>query len=158
MNLSGQNFIGNQASAKGNVTFNAVDPSIGKELETDFSEATLDEVNRAVQKAEEAFKIYRNKSGAEKALFLETIADEILALGNDLIERCMTETGLPQARITGEPGRTMNQLKLFASVLKEGSWLDARVDLAQLDRQPIPKPDIRSMQKALGPVGVFGGQ
>jgi len=156
MNLSGQNFIGSEKSVKGSSSFNAINPSTGQELETAFTEATADEVNLAVQKAEGAFKIYRNKSGAEKAAFLEAIADEILALGNDLIERCMAETGLPEARITGERGRTMNQLKLFASVLKEGSWLDARIDLAQPDRQPIPKPDIRSMQKALGPVGVFG--
>ena len=137
MNLSGHNFIGNVKSAPGSSIFKAVNPSNGKELETDFQEATAAEVDQAVQKAEQAFKIYRNKSGQDKAAFLEAIADEILALGDELIQRCMDETGLPEARITGERGRTMNQLKLFASVLREGSWLDARIDIAQPDRQPM---------------------
>ena len=81
---------------------------------------------------------------------------EILALGDDLLERCNKETGLPLARLTGERGRTVNQLKLFAELLKEGSWVEARIETAIPDRQPLPKPDIRSMYKALGPVGVFG--
>jgi NADP-dependent aldehyde dehydrogenase len=156
MTLTGQNFIGKNKSSQGKSTFKSVNPATGKELDTVFFEATMDEVNIAVQKAEEAFKIYRNKSGKEKAQFLETISDEILALGDELIQICMAETGLPEARLTGERGRTVNQLKLFAGLLREGSWLDARIDVAQPDRQPLPKVDIRSMQKALGPVGVFG--
>jgi NADP-dependent aldehyde dehydrogenase len=156
MSLTGKNFIGNDNSAKGNINFNAVNPATRSELDTSFYEATSEEVDQAAQKAEKAFKIYRNKSGEEKAVFLETIADEILTLGDELINRCMAETGLPEARITGERGRTMNQLKLFAALLRECSWLDARIDLAQPDRQPLPKPDVRSMQIALGPVGVFG--
>ncbi len=156
MILTGQNFIGNNRSSQGKSTFKAINPATGKELTTVFFEATVGEVDQAVKKAEEAFKIYRNKSGKEKAEFLETIADEILALGDELIKICMAETGLPETRLTSERGRTMNQLKLFASLLREGSWLDARIDRAQPDRQPVPKPDIRSMQKALGPIGVFG--
>jgi alpha-ketoglutaric semialdehyde dehydrogenase len=156
MDLTGQNFIGNEKSSAGKTTLNAVNPATGKELEPSFYEATSAEVDRAAHKAEQAFELYRKKSGKEKAAFLEAIAEEILALGDELIQRCMAETGLPEARLTGERGRTMNQLKLFASVLREGSWLDARIDLAQPGRQPIPKPDIRSMQKALGPVGIFG--
>ena len=85
---------------------------------------------------------------------METIADEILALGDDLIKRGMEETGLPEARLTGERGRTVGQLKLFASLLREGSWVGARIDLADPDRKPLAKPDVRSMQRALGPVGV----
>jgi 2,5-dioxopentanoate dehydrogenase len=156
MDLSGQNFIGNTRSSNGEKTFKAIDPSNGKELPTDFKEATVAEVDFAVKKAEDAFKIFRNKSGAERAVFLKTIADELLALGDELIERCVSETGLPEGRISGERGRTINQLKLFSNVLKEGSWPDARIDLAQPDREPVAKPDIRSMQKALGPVGIFG--
>lgn len=156
MGLTGQNFIGSEKSSLGRVAFNAINPATGKELEPSFHEATSAEVDRAVHEAEEAFKVYRNKSGKEKADFLEAISDEILALGDELIQRCMAETGLSEARLIGERGRTMNQLKLFASILREGSWLDARIDLAQPDRQPVPKPDIRSMQKALGPVGIFG--
>jgi len=156
MKLTGKNFIGNVKSSEGISTFKAVNPTTGKDIDTLFTEADRTEIDKAAKKAETAFKVYRNKSGEEKAVFLDAIADEILNLGDQLIQRCMEETGLPQARITGERGRTMNQLKLFASVLREGSWLDARIDLAQPDREPLPKPDIRSMQKALGPVGVFG--
>ena len=96
------------------------------------------------------------KSSVEKAIFLETIAEEILALDNELIQTCQLETGLPEARLVGERGRTMNQLKLFATLLREGSWVDARIDFADTNRQPIPKPDTRQMQRPLGPVGVFG--
>ena len=156
MTLDGQNFIGNRHSSESSITFYAVNPANGSELDTAFHEATVSEVNQAAQKASEAFKTYRNKSGKEKAAFLDAIADEILALGDALINRCTAETGLPEARISGERGRTMNQLKLFATVLREGSWPDARIDTAQPDRQPLPKPDVRSMQKALGPVGIFG--
>ena len=156
MKLEGNNFIGNAKSAKGRITFNAVNPADGKMLDTSFHEATSEEVDQAAQVAKDAFKIYRNKSGQEKAEFLETIAAEILSLGDDLIQRCMSETGLAEVRITSERGRTMNHLKLFAAVLREGSWPDARIELAQPDRKPLPKPDVRSMQIALGPVGVFG--
>lgn len=156
MELTGLNFIGNKLSGQPQSTFRALNPSTNQEIEPVFCEATPQEINSAIAKAEEAFLAYSRKSGKERALFLETIAEEILALGNDLIHRCCEETGLPEARITSERGRTVNQLKLFAGLLKEGSWVDARIDTAEPNRQPIPKPDIRSMQKALGPVSVFG--
>lgn len=156
MGLTGQNFIGNQQSAKGNSKFYAYDPSDGSKMEPSFVEATQQEINTAAELAEKAFSEYRKKSGKEKAVFLNAIADEILALGDELIKRCCAESGLPEGRITGERGRTMGQLKLFASLLEEGSWVDARIETAIPDRQPFPKADIRSMQKALGPVGVFG--
>ncbi|MCJ7778539.1 MAG: aldehyde dehydrogenase family protein, partial [Sedimentisphaerales bacterium] len=121
-----------------------------------FYQAIQQEIDDAILKAEIAFCEYSRKSGLERALFLETIADEILELGDGLIQRCCEETGLTKERLIGERGRTVNQLKLFANLLKEGSWVDARTDTADPQRQPVPKPDIRSMQKALGPVGVFG--
>lgn len=156
MKLSGNNIIGQELSAEGNETFQAVNPSTGKKIEPEFQQATSAEINRAAEKAGAAFQVYRNKSGKEKAQFLEAIAEEIMSLGNALISRCMEETGLPEGRLTGERGRTVNQLKLFAELLKEGSWVDARIDTADPDRKPLPKADIRSMLKALGPVGVFG--
>src|SRR5690606_21862395 len=128
----------------------------GENIAPKFNEATVEEINAAIDKATEAFQTYRNKSGEEKAIFLETIADEILSLGDDLIQRCMKESGLPEARLVGERGRTMSQLKLFAQVLREGSWVDARIDYADPDRKPLPKADIRSMLRPLGPVGIFG--
>ena len=114
------------------------------------------EIEQAIQKAESAFEVYRRKSGDEKAYFLEAIADEILNLGDDLLQRCHQESGLPLGRLTGERGRTMNQLRLFAALVREGSWVDARIDHAIPDRKPFPKVDIRQMQRPLGPVGIFG--
>ena len=156
MQFTGKNIIGNKLVASGTSTFFGEEPATGKKLEPAFTEATVQEVDQAVQKAGEAFQVYRKKTGRERAAFLEAIADEIVALGDPLIKRCMQESGLPEARLTGERGRTVNQLKLFASLLREGSWVDARIDPAMPDRTPLPRPDIRSMQKALGPVGVFG--
>ena len=155
MILTGKNIIGNQLSQESNVTFQGENPSTGKKLEPAFYEASAKEINDAIEKASKAFQQYRNKTGVEKAKFLEAVAEEILAM-EDLITRASQESGLPEARITGERGRTVGQLQLFAELLREGSWVDARIDTAQPDRKPLPKVDIRSMQKALGPVGVFG--
>lgn len=155
MTLKGKNIIGNSLSGEGKNIFYGENPSNGKKLEPGFYEATEKEVHDAIEKAATAFQQYRNKSGKEKADFLDTIAAEIISLGDDLIIRCMEETGLPEARLKGERGRTVTQLKLFANYLREGSWAEARIDKADTGRTP-PKPDIRSMQKALGPVGVFG--
>jgi NADP-dependent aldehyde dehydrogenase len=156
MQLSGQQLIGNFTSKEGKEVFSAINPTTGKYLPTDFHEATLPEVNKAVEMAEQAFLVYRKKSGQEKAAFLDQIGEEILALGEALISRCAEETGLPEGRLQGERGRTINQLKLFAALLREGTWVGARIDTAIPDRQPLPKPDIRQMKIALGPVGIFG--
>ncbi|MBD0288195.1 MAG: aldehyde dehydrogenase (NADP(+)), partial [Flavisolibacter sp.] len=156
MELTGYNIIGHALSGEGKKVFHAVNPSNGKEMEPGFKEATPQEIDTAVQKASVAFQVYRNKSGKEKAEFLESIAQEIVSLGDELITRCMEETGLPEARLSGERTRTVNQLKLFAQLLEEGSWVDARIDTADPERKPLPKPDIRSMLKPLGSVGIFG--
>ena len=156
MEFTGKNIIGSKLVATGTSTFYGEEPVTGRKLEPAFTEATVQEVDQAVQKAGEAFQVYRKKSGKERAAFLEAIADEIMAIGDPLIKRCMQESGLPEGRLTGERGRTVNQLKLFATLLREGSWVDARIDPALPDRTPLPRPDIRSMHKALGPVGVFG--
>jgi alpha-ketoglutaric semialdehyde dehydrogenase len=156
MNFTGKNIIGNKLSQAGTSTFYGENPSTGKKLEPAFYEASQEEISEAIEKASVAFQQYRNKTGAKKAEFLEAIADEIIALGPLLITRASEESGLPEARLTGERGRTVGQLKLFAELLREGSWVDARIDNADPDRKPLPKADIRSMQKALGPVGVFG--
>jgi alpha-ketoglutaric semialdehyde dehydrogenase len=155
MNLTGKNIIGNNLSQLGKATFYGENPSTGKKIEPAFYEASPNEINEAIEKASKAFQQYRNKPGKEKADFLDAIAEEILAIDN-LISRACEESGLPEARITGERGRTVGQLKLFSELLREGSWLDARIDNADPSRKPLAKVDIRSMQKALGPVGVFG--
>src|SRR5688572_7812237 len=154
--MTGKNIIGATLSGEGKEIFYGENPATGQKLEPGFYEATQDEINIAIDKAAQAFQKYRLVSGKDKATFLETIADEIVALGDDLIKRCMEESGLPEARLIGERGRTVGQLKLFASLLREGSWVDARIDTADPERKPLPKPDVRSMQRALGPVGVFG--
>lgn len=154
--LTGQNFIGSTLSKAHSTTFTGKNPATGEALPIEFHEASQEEVNRAIQQAEVAFKIYRKKTSLEKAAFLEKIGEEIVALGDPLIKRCMEETGLPEARLQGERGRTVNQLKLFAEVLREGVWIDARIDLALPERQPLPRQDLRQMQIPLGPVGVFG--
>lgn len=156
MTLTGKNILGEKLSSESKVTFQAINPATGDKLEPNFYEATSDEVNIAVTNASEAFQVYRNKSGKEKAQLLETIAEEILAIGDDLIRRCMDETGLPEARLVGERGRTVNQLKLFAQLVREGSWVDARLDSADPERKPLAKPDVRSMLRPLGAVGIFG--
>ena len=153
--LSGKNIIGGALSGEGSITFYAENPAHATRLEPGFHEASEREIWLAIEKAADAFQVYRNTTGIKRAEFLETIAEEILSIGDDLITRCMEETGLQEARLKGERGRTTAQLKLFASYLRDGSWVDARIDKADPNRVP-PKPDIRSMQKAIGPVGVFG--
>jgi NADP-dependent aldehyde dehydrogenase len=156
MHLTGQNFIGFERAAGGTYTFFAVNPSNNQTLEIAFFEATEKEIDRAAEKAETAFVQYRKKSGKERAVFLEAIAEEILALGDALIERCHLETALPIARLQGERSRTVGQLRLFAALLQDGSWVNAKIDTPLPDRQPLPRPDIRQMQIPLGTVGVFG--
>jgi NADP-dependent aldehyde dehydrogenase len=155
MELTGKNFIAGQRTGS-DKAFKAENPATGKMVEPSFYEASQKEVDEAVHQAEDAFQIYNKKNGKQRADLLDAIADEIMALGDVLIQRCMEETGLPEARLTGERGRTVNQLKFFAQLLREGSWVNARIDLADPDRKPLPKPDVRSMYRPLGPVGIFG--
>ncbi|MGX7687670.1 aldehyde dehydrogenase (NADP(+)) [Flectobacillus roseus] len=113
-------------------------------------------IDSIMQKASEAFKIYRKVSGKEKALFLRTIAQNILDLGDSLIQIAHQETNIPEARLIGERARTCFQLETNARLLEEGSWVEARIDTALPDRQPMPRPDIRKMLIPIGPVVVFG--
>ncbi len=149
------NIIGYDTSAKGSESLQAVNPDTRLPLEGAFTCATPEEVNEAAQKAFHAWQTYRHTDRLEKANFLRTIADEIEALGDTLVERVMQESGLPQGRVVGERGRTCNQLRLFADVVAEGSWVNAIIDRAMPDRQPMPRADIRNMLQAIGPVVVF---
>ena len=137
-------------------SFQGINPATGEDLPGHFHEATTAEVAQACEQAASAFAEYRKKSGTEKAEFLEKIADEIEAIGDELLARAQAESGLPLPRLTGERGRTTGQLRLFAQYLREGSWVNARIDTALPDRQPLPRPDLRQMLRPLGPVGVFG--
>src|SRR6478735_4076370 len=134
----------------------AVDPSTGGALDVTFGGATKADLDEATALAAAAFGPYRATSPEQRAVFLETVAAKIEAIGDDLIVRAMAETGLPRARLEGERGRTMGQLKMFADVLRDGGWLEARIDPAQPDRAPLPRPDLRLRNVPLGPVAVFG--
>ena len=156
MTITGEHIIASTFITSNGKAFWATNPVTGEALPTKFHEASEAEINQAAEQAEAAFLIYRKKSGAEKAEFLDRIGEEIMNLEDELIERCQQETALPAGRLQGERGRTVNQLKMFAQLLRDGWWVNARIDTAQPDRQPLPKPDIRQMQIALGPVGIFG--
>lgn len=155
MSLNGNNLIGLELSGRTRDRFRALNPASGEYLPGEFAEAEAEEVDRAVAKAVSAFSAFSKIFPERRAAFLEAIAEEILALGEELIVRTSLETALPHARLTGERGRTMNQLRMFAALLREGSWLDARIDTADPSRQ-IPKPDIRQMHIPIGPVAIFG--
>ncbi len=137
-------------------TFQAISPLDSQPLEPAFHECMGSAVDRALETAEDAFVIYRRTSAEARAAFLEKIGEEIAAIGDPLLERAHRETGLPLDRLTGERGRTINQLRLFAEVIREGSWCDARIDHALPDRKPLAKPDLRRMLAPIGPVIVFG--
>ncbi|MFN0119476.1 MAG: aldehyde dehydrogenase (NADP(+)) [Blastocatellia bacterium] len=154
--MHGKQLIGNSLSSENTQTFQAFDPAAGQALPTAFHEATTSEINRACELAACAFTAYRATTGEQRAAFLDRIADEFLALGDELIQRANAETGLPIDRLTGERGRTMNQLRAFAALIREGSWVEATIDRAIPDRQPLPKVDLRRMLIAMGPVAVFG--
>ena len=154
--ITGKNYIGNQLSANGNKTYNTFNPQTNSENAAVFSEATSEEINAATQLATEAFKTYKLVSGEKKGAFLKAIAEEIENLGDDLINVYTSESGLPQGRAMGERGRTLGQLRAFAAHIENGSWVEATIDTAQPERQPIAKVDLRKMNVPLGPIVVFG--
>jgi alpha-ketoglutaric semialdehyde dehydrogenase len=153
--ITGKNIIGFTTSGEGQDVLRAYDPVSNTTLPETFTIATAAEVNQAVDKATAAFQEYRLSSPEDRAVFLEAIATEILELGDPLLERAIAESGLPLPRITGERMRTVSQLRLFAGILREGSWVEAVIDPAQPDRTPLPRSDIRKMLVPLGPVLVF---
>ncbi len=155
MELHGGNILVANVSAEGSATFRATDPSTGRALEPNFHVATEGEIARALELAEESFPGYRSQKPEKIAAFLDAIAAGLESLGEELIARVHAETGLPEARLTGERARTTGQLRMFAALAREGSWLDARIDRGDASRTPAPKPDLRRMLVPLGPVVVY---
>ncbi|GAA3710778.1 aldehyde dehydrogenase (NADP(+)) [Gordonia hankookensis] len=154
--LTGQMIIaGEHVTGTGGAVY-AINPASDERLQPAYAHGTADDVARASAAAVEAFAIYRNTSSLDRANFLTAIADNLDADKDALVERATAESGLPVARVTGEVGRTSGQLRMFADVLREGSWQGARIDPAQPDRTPMPRADIRQRKIALGPVAVFG--
>jgi alpha-ketoglutaric semialdehyde dehydrogenase len=153
MIITGNNLIGFSQSAQGKRQFKSQIQCSEKDFYS-FYEATSEEVHESVNKANIAFSIYKGLPYTQRALFLESIADEIVSLGSELIRVTMQETNLTEARLTGERDRTTNQLRFFAEILRDGSWLRAIIDKPMV--QNASKPDIRQMQIPLGAVGVWG--
>ncbi|WP_348749676.1 aldehyde dehydrogenase (NADP(+)) [Pseudomonas rhodesiae] len=156
MTLTGQMLIGQHPLRGGGAPFRAINPATDTPLEPAYTGGNAVHVEQACALAWAAFDRYRETALAARAAFLDAIAEQIEALGDRLIERAVAETGLPHARIEGERGRTCTQLRAFARTVRAGEWLDVRVDLAQPERRPLPRPDLRQRHIALGPVAVFG--
>ena len=154
--MTGSNFIGGQRSAAGSVRLQSLDARTGEALPQAFAQATPEEVDAAAQAAEAAFAEYNALAPQRRAQFLDAIADQLDALDDTFVATVCRETALPAGRIQGERARTSNQMRLFASVLRRGDYLGARIDRAQPQRQPLPRPDLRQYRTGVGPVAVFG--
>ena len=157
MQLTGEQLIGHQAIRGEGRGLLAINPATRAAIDTPvFNCATPVLVEQACELAAQAFDTFRATAPELRARFLEAIADGILELGATLTQRAHSETGLPMARLEGERGRTVGQLRLFASVLRQGRWQTATFDSALPARQPLPRPDLRMCKIALGPVAIFG--
>ena len=153
--ITGKNYIGNELSGIGNKSHKTINAKLNLENSINFIEATSNEINQAVVLAHESFQVYKNISGKEKASFLNCIADEILALGDELIEVFILESGLPEGRAFGERSRTVFQLQAFANMIQTDEWKNNIIEKALPDRKPSPKPDIRKTYIPIGPIVVF---
>jgi 2,5-dioxopentanoate dehydrogenase len=156
MELTGLSFIGSERGSRNGSSFQAFAPSTGEPIQPVYRSATLQELDRAANLAAEAFPVYSQTTGLARGAFLRHIANGFESHRDELAQRAHLETALPLPRLTGEVTRTANQFRLFAAVVEEGSWVQARIDPALPDRQPLPRPDLRSMLRGLGPVVVFG--
>ncbi|WDY55929.1 aldehyde dehydrogenase (NADP(+)) [Pseudomonas sp. PSKL.D1] len=154
--MSGSNFIGGARSAAGSVRLHSFDARTGEALPVIFTQATVEEVDAAADAAEQAFPAFNRLAPERRAQFLDAIAEQLDNLGEPFIATACRETALPATRIQGERSRTSNQLRLFAQVLRRGDFLGARIDRAQPQRQPLPRPDLRQYRTGVGPVAVFG--
>lgn len=153
--MTGASFIGYTRGSLAGPKSHAINPATQEVLEPGYAAPSAEEVESAVQLAAAAFPQYRQTTASQRAQFLRCIAEEIEGSADALAARGTAETGLPEARLRGETGRTVGQLRMFASMLDDGSWVDARIETAIPDRAPLPKADIRSMLRPLGPVVVF---
>jgi NADP-dependent aldehyde dehydrogenase len=156
MMLAGDNLIGGRRSAEGARKLVPINPATGEKLAPIYAEATTAEVNRAVRLADEVFAALQTAPVDKIAALLDAIAAGIEGAGDALLERAQAESALPMARLQGERGRTCNQARAFAKMVRGGSWLQARIDRGDPGRQPLPKPDVRAMLTGIGPVVVFG--
>jgi len=153
--ITGKNFIGKKQSAHGELTFQTVNPTLNLANPTLFVEATLDEINEAVNLAQDAFLAFQHTTGEQRAQLLRTIADKLEQADAELIESYCNESGLPEGRAINEKGRAIFQLRAFAAHVEKDEWTEPTIDTGDANRQPA-KPDIRKMMVPIGPVVVFG--
>ncbi|SIT44181.1 Alpha-ketoglutaric semialdehyde dehydrogenase [Paraburkholderia piptadeniae] len=153
--ILGHHYIAGERHAAG-TPLHSVDAITGERYPVSFYEATQAEVTTAAQAAQQAFRTFRTTSPSVRAALLEAIAYEIDALDASFIAEANRETALPVARLEGERKRTSNQLRMFAATVRRGDFLDVRIDRAQPERTPLPRPDLRQYRVAVGPVAVFG--
>ncbi len=154
--LRGRHWIDGDWTSSGRETFQAVNPATGQVLEPCFAEAIFAEVDQAAQAVRHAQLAVRELDPRWPAHLLDVIALQIEELGDGLLEHAEAETALSRARLIGERARTCSQLRMFADIVREGSWVEAVIDTADPARQPLPKPDLRRMLVPRGPVAVFG--
>ncbi len=154
--IAGRSLIGFREGGGSGEPLYASDPTTGQSLQPGFIAATPEEVDIAVRLSSDAFAPYSRTPGRVRGALLRMIAKKVESIAGEIVERANRETALPPARLQGETARTCAQLRLFADVAEEGSWVEARIDRADPDRKPAPKPDIRSLLRPLGPVVVFG--
>jgi NADP-dependent aldehyde dehydrogenase len=155
VDLTGRSWLGGTRAGTGRA-FRGVNPATGEAIGPEFHAAAGPDVERACRAAHEAFAAYGESAPAVRAAFLRAVAERLEAARETIVPCAMEESGLPKNRLHSELGRTTGQLQLFADVAAEGSWVDARIDTADPGRKPLPKPDVRSMRRPLGPVAIFG--
>jgi NADP-dependent aldehyde dehydrogenase len=139
---------------KGNLL--AFNPTTGQALQPVFTAGTAEHVDSACTLAAQAFDGYCETTLVARAAFLRRIGQGLLELGDLLIDRAHEESGLPKARLTGERGRTVGQLEMFAKIVEDGRFIHATIDTAMPERKPLPRSDLRMRRIALGPVAIFG--
>jgi NADP-dependent aldehyde dehydrogenase len=154
--LTGHSWIAGRSVAGTGTPVRAIAPATDEQLDPPYSQIDVDQLQEATDAAWRAFDSFSRLDPEPHAAFLESIADEIDAAGDQLIRRAMRETGLPEARLTGERARTTGQLRMFAGVVRTGEHRGVRIDPAQPERAPQPRLDIRQRRVPLGPVAVFG--
>ncbi len=150
-----RSLIGFEFGVEGGEAFSAVNPVTGQALAPAYFSALPPDVDRATQLASQAFSFYSRQTGKQKAAFLREIARGIDAIVDQLVIRMPQETALPEGRVRNEAARTAMQMRFFADLVEEGSWVSARIDRGDPNRKPLPKPDIRSFWRPIGPVAVF---
>lgn len=156
MMLTGSSLVGPDVVDGMGGAFHGLDPRTGERLNPVYRSVTQEQLDSACELADEAFNVYRETSAPHRARFLESIGERIMDLGVTLIERCAAETGLPADRIEGERSRTVAQLRMFASVVRQGDYLGVRIDPEISSRKPVRRPDLRLRNIPVGPVAVFG--